>query len=201
MRLTLPLVGFIILAGCREAPTEENHNPPLASAVGAKGGTQVEHVVSNGDFVALSMYGAASSVYLQVWCADPRGDAQVYYGIQNYSPFQLLEWGEGTVPCAELNGSGTGRASLHINTTGSNFIRLAGAGGDIDLVWTKTSGYYQRSTGSSESRYPEYTFRTNGTTERSSAHVTGTMFGTAIDSYQAEMGKNHHLQIYVARNQ
>lgn len=198
---------LLVLAACSDAPTEQPGTPPLSPVIKAQQGTDIYHIVSNGDAAQLYARDGDTGFFVSFFCNTPESAflgysivRWTYNPVYGYWVSEALESGTGTLPCRALTGSGTGQASLHVSTTGDNFTHWVGNGGDIDLVWNKTDGYYSRNTGTTEYRYPEFRYRTSGTSEQSSARVTGTMLGFSINSTDGGfMSKNHSLQVNISR--
>jgi len=191
---------LLVLAACSDAPTEQPGTPPLSPVIKAQQGTEIYRTVSNGAYASLSWFEDDSYGFLSLWCDDTRGTAQLYYNLVDLPAWVPVESGWGRVPCDVMSGSGTARLVLRVNTASANFDRWSGNGGEIELLWTKVDGNSVRTTGSTEARYGLMSVHSSGTSVRSLARVTGTMFGHPLGStVRGEIGTDHLVNVSISR--
>ncbi len=220
MRTPLHVLGLSLFAaalfGCKDASTDPAHpwRPSAAPSTDLipNGAVSSFHFVSEGDFGSVNwftsdQFGNFSFGFLS---ANEGGSVtapqvSLFYFIVRFTGGFCCTFisGFGLIPSANLTG-GTGMSALTLNTNTATdpnfFVFPAGSGGPISLQWKESSAFEFSSTGTSELRFGNTTFRTIGNSSSSSATVTGSVLGQVIPQGAfGQMGTNHTVSIDVFR--
>jgi hypothetical protein len=118
-------------------------------------------------------------------------------------------FGFGTIPGNSLQGDGTGAMNLNLDlSTAPNFtlctftpntgtICASPGQGMIDLAFRKLDQFSFHSVNNLIQSSPGVRFQTSGTSDGNSASVQGTIFGTTLAVYSAQMGSEHDASVAV----
>lgn len=133
-----------------------------------------------------------------------------YAACANFQAYEC-EWGSGFIPNTDLQGSSAGgRLTLKTNTSEAinpSFLRVNGAGGAIDLTWSKNGYSSGRSEGVTEGRFVMTSFgvqpslvrtlRSNGISTGDSASLSGYLLALVAGSnngpFDAWLSSNRNL--------
>ncbi len=200
--LSLLLATF----GCRDVSTDAQ---PGNAAGGspqfdvATSATSVFHFVANSDFgqVFWSTGSLFGSAFVSKGGSVTNPQAFLEYFVFRFNPCCSFAEGFGPIAVGDLTGSGAGKLMLNTNTcTDPGFFTFGSACGVVSIEWDKTSFFTGRSEGTSSNTFADFTFRSIGTSEFSSAAATGSIVGFPIGSPNfAEMGMNHFVTIDILR--
>jgi hypothetical protein len=190
-------ITFALGAACDRQPTEPNPGSstsaePASAALadslppGTATGKHVTRYTANGDNAYFYSSDGANSMYVSVArYSDGTGSGtSLYYYLSRCSQWECheVEAGYGTIPGADLKVTGSGHTSLKTNTAGPAFSRWAGAGGGIAIEWEPRRDYEARFHGTTDQRYGQVRYHSNGISTYRSASVTGTLIGHAVPS-------------------
>ncbi len=211
--------GPLILAGCDE--TEGGIGPPeepvLQAAVVAAPGAAVQSLGPVHRYSGRSHYATADfSVwtpeqqtwgFLQVFAdaGGGRDSTALYYSVYSCGMefCEPLQEGYGPIPKQDVT-FGANSVTLRTNTSfesNPDFMRWAGEGGPIEVVWEKASFFSTHSIWNDQSTYGSIRAHSHGNSTHSSANASGNIVETQFVSGWAEMGSAHDvfLEISVAK--
>ena len=189
------IATFTLTGACDRQPTESSAPvggsartggaaPSLASAAT---GTHVSRYTADGDFA--QFFAGDENTYLYL-SASRYGEGSIsgtslFYYVYQCTEFEctVLEAGSGTIPNEALKVTGSGRTSVDIDTgsgVGPDFFRWAGAGGRISVEWEPRKDFESRFHGTTDQRWGQIRYHSNGSSIYSIASVSGTLIGRAV---------------------
>lgn len=193
------LTLLLAAVGCRDVSTDISRrtardDAPMFGA--ATNQTTVFHFVANGAFASVFWNSNTQSGFINISTADTSG---TFYQVTTFDPCCSFATGFG--PASELTGDNR-KLVFNTNTcTNPDFITVEGPCGVISVEFDKTNFFSGRGQGTSSQTFGNFTFKSVGVSEFSSADATGTVVGFPITSVNfGQMGTNRGTQISISRD-
>lgn len=167
---------------------------------------------SGNEFANLSVYksghGADATAWLSMYSSSCTDDG-VSFECTGSSAF-------GDIPADDFSVNGqSGNAELHTDTTGlvveeytygcdyntgiCYFDYSTGAGGAVDVEWSRTSFYEYKTNGRSEVNYMNYRYVSQGRQTYSSAGFSGVILGVPVSGEQGSVGTGTGMSLTIER--
>lgn len=164
----------------------------------------VGHFRSNGDYACAD--GPISSGYFSVCVTTDSENGnqngrneKTAYLTYFFSSASGWSWGSGNIPLSAVQ-INPDQATLVVNPASLPGFQIWGVvSGDISLTWNRTSLRKGRQSGTWSNTYGDFTYKSNGAQEWSSASSNGAVFGNAFTDADGDIGMAHSVYTTINR--